>query len=410
MRKKMIMISHNCHTFFINEINYAINKFDELIVICPFNIEIYKQYHNKDNIKLCFYNKRKIYFNVLKSLPKLINEEIKSEIKSVKKAKLFSVRYIKTLLFYLAFENIVFESIDRSLEGDSDKHWIGYSGWFSASAYALIKLKRKYKNLYIISLAHSFEIDEQKNIYYKNLFKSQCHNEMDQINFISSKMRDYYEQNCAIPLNLDMNKTNVCYLGCEKKFDGITNFSNDKVIRIVSCSHVVKVKRVDLIYDSLSLIKDRNIEWIHFGEGSEMEKLKSKIKIGNQLNTNIKVTLFGSTENSKIHEYFSKNSIDCFINVSSSEGVPISLMEAIAYGIPIIATDVGGNSEIANNNVGRIIFNNPTPHEVKEAILDIISLEASEKEVMKQNAYNLYKEKFDITRIRPEFFEKLINS
>ena len=34
------------------------------------------------------------------------------------------------------------------------------------------------------------------------------------------------------------------------------------------------------------------------------------------------------------------------LNTSSSEGVPVSIMEAYSHGIPVVATDVGGNSEI----------------------------------------------------------------
>ena len=46
--------------------------------------------------------------------------------------------------------------------------------------------------------------------------------------------------------------------------------------------------------------------------------------------------------------------IDLFINTSSSEGVPVSIMEALSVGIPIIATDVGGTKEIVTKTTARI--------------------------------------------------------
>jgi glycosyltransferase involved in cell wall biosynthesis len=46
---------------------------------------------------------------------------------------------------------------------------------------------------------------------------------------------------------------------------------------------------------------------------------------------------------------------DVFINVSSSEGVPVSIMEAMSFGIPAIATDAGGNREIVNSSSGFLI-------------------------------------------------------
>ncbi|NCO54621.1 MAG: glycosyltransferase, partial [Bacteroidetes bacterium] len=47
--------------------------------------------------------------------------------------------------------------------------------------------------------------------------------------------------------------------------------------------------------------------------------------------------------------------VDLFINVSESEGIPVSIMEALSAGIPVIATNVGGTNEIVNNDVGFLI-------------------------------------------------------
>jgi len=40
--------------------------------------------------------------------------------------------------------------------------------------------------------------------------------------------------------------------------------------------------------------------------------------------------------------YYASNPVDVFINTSSSEGLPVSIMEAMSFGIPVIATNVGG--------------------------------------------------------------------
>lgn len=54
----------------------------------------------------------------------------------------------------------------------------------------------------------------------------------------------------------------------------------------------------------------------------------------------------GNMENKDIMKLYSTQPFDLFINVSSSEGLPVSIMEALSFGIPCIATDVGGTSEI----------------------------------------------------------------
>ncbi|NJK95527.1 MAG: glycosyltransferase [Bacteroidales bacterium] len=53
-----------------------------------------------------------------------------------------------------------------------------------------------------------------------------------------------------------------------------------------------------------------------------------------------------------------------FLNTSLSEGVPVSVMEALSFGLPVIATDVGGTGELINDEVGMLI--NP---EISPALL-----------------------------------------
>ena len=51
--------------------------------------------------------------------------------------------------------------------------------------------------------------------------------------------------------------------------------------------------------------------------------------------------------------------VDLFLTVSANEGIPVSIMEAQSFGIPVIATDVGGISEIVNNVNGSYFLQIP---------------------------------------------------
>ena len=64
------------------------------------------------------------------------------------------------------------------------------------------------------------------------------------------------------------------------------------------------------------------------------------------LEENISVKLLGKVNNNDILNFYSITPVNLFINLSESEGIPVSIMEAISFSIPIIATDVGGVSEI----------------------------------------------------------------
>lgn len=70
--------------------------------------------------------------------------------------------------------------------------------------------------------------------------------------------------------------------------------------------------------------------------------------------------------------HYKEKSVDLFVNLSTTEGgAPVSIQEATSCGIPIIATNVGGNPEIVSERNGILLDQNPTPDEVAQALLKI---------------------------------------
>jgi glycosyltransferase involved in cell wall biosynthesis len=70
-------------------------------------------------------------------------------------------------------------------------------------------------------------------------------------------------------------------------------------------------------------------------------------------------------------QYYQDFPVDVFVNVSSTEGVPVSIQEAISCGIPVIATAVGGNPEIVSEQNGILLSPDPQPDEIAAALLKI---------------------------------------
>ena len=60
------------------------------------------------------------------------------------------------------------------------------------------------------------------------------------------------------------------------------------------------------------------------------------------------------------------------MNVSTNEGVPVSIMEALSYNIPAVATDVGATSEVVTPKSGVLVSENPTAEEIKDAIVKAV--------------------------------------
>lgn len=190
-------------------------------------------------------------------------------------------------------------------------------------------------------------------------------NALDAAVFISSKGERYF--NNKYP-NV---KTIFIPLGSTEIQPAI--YSTSDSIRVLSCSNVIPLKRVDLLYKSLLEIKNKSIKWVHIGSGSEMDKLR--LLVNERKSKSVQVELLGSMNHKDVVEYYKNNCFDVFVNLSTIEGVPVSIMEAISCNIPVVATDVGGTSEVVNNETGILVSSSPDTTEVATAICDVVKLD-----------------------------------
>ena len=79
--------------------------------------------------------------------------------------------------------------------------------------------------------------------------------------------------------------------------------------------------------------------------------------------------------NFEILDFYKNNYIDLFINLSYSEGIPVSIMEAMSYSIPTLATNVGGVSELVNEDNGVLVERDSIAEEITSDILKFIKLD-----------------------------------
>ena len=84
-------------------------------------------------------------------------------------------------------------------------------------------------------------------------------------------------------------------------------------------------------------------------------------------------------------------------------------MEAFAAGIPVLATNVGGTSEIVDHAVGGLLPADLTPEILAEKIIAFYNLTEVEKDTLRKNAYNRFKEKCDANYWANELGKLLVN-
>ncbi|WP_251134173.1 glycosyltransferase [Rhodomicrobium sp. Az07] len=145
---------------------------------------------------------------------------------------------------------------------------------------------------------------------------------------------------------------------------GISQPSTDGRFRIVSCAYARPVKRLDLIAEALAYI-EFPIAWTHIGGGPELERVRSTCA---RLPDTVEVRLLGNIVPQEVPNIYAAEPFDLFLNVSASEGIPVSIMEAMAAGIPALATDVGGNAELVDGTVGRVVAADVSPTALAQEI------------------------------------------
>jgi glycosyltransferase involved in cell wall biosynthesis len=128
-------------------------------------------------------------------------------------------------------------------------------------------------------------------------------------------------------------------------------------LSIVSCAFVIASKRLPLIVDAIAslLAADPALEvrWTHIGNGPLLDEVRAYA--ASRLGERAQAVFKGYLTQGELMALYREESFDVIINVSDSEGIPVSLMEAGAAAIPAVATDVGGNGELVNADNGVLI-------------------------------------------------------
>ncbi len=168
----------------------------------------------------------------------------------------------------------------------------------------------------------------------------------------------------------------------------VSSPSSDNILRVVSCSGLSPVKRVELMIKSLQYV-DFPIKWVHLGDGGLMSELKN---LSSQLNLDEKFIFKGMVPTEEVIDFYTNNTIDLFVNTSSSEGVPFSIMEAFSAGIPVMATDVGGTKEIVDNEVGKLLPSEITPMQLAKDLGYFYNLSEDKKLTLRKKAFQKYME------------------
>ena len=378
-------------TFLETEIKYLSGAFKNIIVVPTKKTSAIRKLPINVTLDNTIANSKTRYLYKLKSLFGkyfLSNFSFnKNEIKYLFKNAVYVENYKKWISTFL-------------LKNDINKV-LFYSYWFEAPTAALALTKTNNLNLKYITRAHGGDLYE--NLYNLKIFPFR-QNILSNINSVFT-VSETGKNHLLKKYNVTPAKIKVSYLGVESNGINANNKNKDE-IKIVSCSNLIPLKRIDLIIEALKLLKNKNtkIIWTHFGDGILRKQLEEKAE--ENLGNNIQYRFLGFLKNKDVLEYYRTNYTDIFISTSSSEGIPVSIMEAQSFGIPVIATNVGAVNEIVNNQNGFLLNQNPTPDEIAEVISDA-AINKEKWEMKRIQSFKSWQTKFNAEINYKNFINKL---
>lgn len=392
MKKDLIFITDNYpfgqgETFIENEIGYLAENFKNIYIVSK----------NQKDIQTRQVPKNCKVYRIKRDLKKLVTLYL-DKIYLVDLFKELELSNLKKLVSFQFYGKLIEDRVNEIIgENDLEKDKIlFYSYWFYNGAYAGSILKRKNKINKVISRAHGYDLYLERG--YQPLKKIIIQN----INFLypCSKLGENYLKKIYLNENIRCS-----YLGTINE-DFFTEKKMEDNFKIISCSNLIKLKRVNLIIDALAILEKKysNIEWVHFGTGEEriyLEELaKKKLK-------QIKYKFKGQVSNKQVMEYYRLNNVSLFIHLSSTEGLPVSMMEVQSFGIPIIATNVGGVAEIVNDRIGILLAADPKIEEIAKAIEKMINLDERECNEYRKSSYLNWQENFNAEKNYKNFIKRI---
>jgi glycosyltransferase involved in cell wall biosynthesis len=270
------------------------------------------------------------------------------------------------------------------------------SFWLNRGAFVCAELKRRNPHLVAFARGHGGDIYSERRGMKNFPLQHTALKQLDGVFPDSSAGVDYLHK--KFPSMVE--KIVVGRLGVDDSDE--VSHSSDGILRILSVSSLVPVKRVHLIPKSLIHTK-RKIIWTHIGGGDCLIEIEKELA---NLGDNVEVNLLGQLPHDEVLQYYANNAVDLFINVSSSEGLPVSIMEAFASGIPVIATKVGGSPEIVSEDCGYLLKEDFLPNELAN-ILDNYNLESNE---MRDCALNKQRTEYSSEKNQAMFANEIIEA
>ncbi|WJP98486.1 glycosyltransferase family 4 protein [Macrococcus bovicus] len=225
----------------------------------------------------------------------------------------------------------------------------------------------KRKSHKVIFTAHGWAytegVDRKKRVLYKLIEKQMC-KLSDRIICVSD-----YDKELAILNGFESSKLVTIHNSVRADRPNITNKNRSlNEVRFVMVARFNHPKNQEAVIRALNILQkntNKKYSLTFIGDGNKLYECK---KLVNKLDVkNVEFTGAIKNVNHILNQY------DVFILISKYEGLPISIIEAMEKGLAVIASDVGGISELIDNRNGILIDKNNDINAISQAMSKMLN-------------------------------------
>jgi glycosyltransferase involved in cell wall biosynthesis len=171
--------------------------------------------------------------------------------------------------------------------------------------------------------------------------------------------------------------------------------------KLLSVGRVVYQKGFDVLLQAMSELKSYTWSLSIAGDGPLLDKLNH---MAAELEISDRVCFLGWQNRGQLVKQYAQANL--FVYTSRQEGMPNAVLEAMASGLPVIASRVAGSEELVQPGVSGILVPPEDPVAFREALVELL-LDAELRESMGASSLEIVEKKYSWKSVADQYLERL---
>ena len=203
------------------------------------------------------------------------------------------------------------------------------------------------------------------------------------------------------------DKVTVIHMGI--RIQEMREGKGPKLPPVIACiANLVRVKGHPYLLEACHILKQKGFQFkcLIVGDGPERRNIEAKIR---ELALNDVIELRGLLPHPRVQELLQEVDILVLPSIvteeGEKEGIPVVLMEAMSYGVPVVSTRTGGIPELVTEGAG-ILVEEKDPRRLAQALESLFQNAEMAREIG-EHGYRRIKEAFDVSKSVDTLLERI---